>query len=560
MKAKINKDRLTITELECQNSGSVNYYELLCEFDASWNGLNKEMVLAQGIDGIHRAVIDNKVYIDKEKSGIYDIGFVGYTIENNEKIYQVSTNLVAVNIQRGAGEIDIVEGHIPTPTEWETYISQIYDMISDIQDMDISAVKVDGVTTVTITKRDGTTQTVQILDGKINGVSNLNIVAGENVTIVQDDDELIISSTGGGSGGTEDYNELSNKPQINNVPLSGNKSLADLGIVNYDDTSITNRVSAIESKIPAQATSTNQLADKAFVNSTIGTNTAIFRGTYNTLAELQAQTATNNDYGFVIATDSAGNVIYNRYKYNGATWEYEYSLNNSSFTAEQWNAINSGVTSELLQAKENVGNKVTSIDEDSTDTEYPSAKAVYDLTQNLDIKGGVQYLGNILQYASQSSPLDLTGLDVGLYMLSLGDWTVQTIWIKVRYNGVNYVNSLQVNNSNYSLSPMFLEITHIIDDTIEVGQSFAVVRYNFLSDSNAKVVGSTLSSIRLKINSGGNIELHSSASFKQIDMSNYVKTSDKATTISESSTNNQVVTPKAVYDYIQALDGSDIEY
>lgn len=36
-------------------------------------------------------------------------------------------------------------------------------------------------------------------------------------------------STGGG-GGTSDYNDLTNKPQINSVELSGNKSLDDLGI------------------------------------------------------------------------------------------------------------------------------------------------------------------------------------------------------------------------------------------------------------------------------------------------------------------------------------------
>ena len=34
----------------------------------------------------------------------------------------------------------------------------------------------------------------------------------------------------GGSGGTSDYSELENKPQINSVTLSGNKSLSDLGI------------------------------------------------------------------------------------------------------------------------------------------------------------------------------------------------------------------------------------------------------------------------------------------------------------------------------------------
>lgn len=38
----------------------------------------------------------------------------------------------------------------------------------------------------------------------------------------------------GGSGGTSDYSDLSNKPQINGVTLSGNKSLADLGIQSAD--------------------------------------------------------------------------------------------------------------------------------------------------------------------------------------------------------------------------------------------------------------------------------------------------------------------------------------
>lgn len=103
-------------------------------------------------------------------------------------------------------------------------------------------------------------------------------------------------------------------------------------------------VSTINGKIPAQASTTNQLADKNFVNSSISTNTAMFKGTYNTLEELEAQTATNNDYGFVVTTDTAGNTIYNRYKYNGTAWLFEYALNNSSFTAAQWAAIESGIT------------------------------------------------------------------------------------------------------------------------------------------------------------------------------------------------------------------------
>jgi len=105
----------------------------------------------------------------------------------------------------------------------------------------------------------------------------------------------------------------------------------------------------ITEKIPAQASAQNQLADKAFVNSSISTASADFKGTYDSLAELQAVTADKNDYGYVVSTDEAGNTVYSRYKYNGSSWVFEYDLNNSSFTAAEWAAIQSGITTPLVQ-------------------------------------------------------------------------------------------------------------------------------------------------------------------------------------------------------------------
>lgn len=40
--------------------------------------------------------------------------------------------------------------------------------------------------------------------------------------------------SGGGTGGTTNYNDLTNKPKINNVELSGNKTTSDLNI-SYED-------------------------------------------------------------------------------------------------------------------------------------------------------------------------------------------------------------------------------------------------------------------------------------------------------------------------------------
>lgn len=110
---------------------------------------------------------------------------------------------------------------------------------------------------------------------------------------------------------------------------------------------VQSRINEINTLIPNQASCTNQLADKCFVNSSIASNTANFMGTYTSLAQIEAiPNPTNNDYAFLQTTDSAGNTLYKRYKYSADTtqWLYEYDLNNSSFTAEQWATINSGLT------------------------------------------------------------------------------------------------------------------------------------------------------------------------------------------------------------------------
>ena len=119
-------------------------------------------------------------------------------------------------------------------------------------------------------------------------------------------------------------------------------------------------IDAIEALIPSQATSENQLADKAFVNSSIATSTATFVGTFNSITDLYAVTTADvNDYGYVVTTDSVGNTKYNRYKYDGSQWDFEYSLNNSSFTAEEWASIQSGMTQALREKLESLPSSAT---------------------------------------------------------------------------------------------------------------------------------------------------------------------------------------------------------
>ena len=104
-----------------------------------------------------------------------------------------------------------------------------------------------------------------------------------------------------------------------------------------------------------------------FVNSSIATNTANYISNngnpFTSVEQLNAYTGTvtNNDYAFVNGIDSDGNTYYDRYKatVNGSsvTWSLEYRLNNSSFTAAQWSAINSGITSVLVDKIHDHSNK-----------------------------------------------------------------------------------------------------------------------------------------------------------------------------------------------------------
>ena len=98
-----------------------------------------------------------------------------------------------------------------------------------------------------------------------------------------------------------------------------------------------------------------------FVNSSIATNTANFAGTFH-LESAFPPVATNNDYLFLETFDEEGNKVFKRYKYVADTsrWVYEYTLNNSSFTAAQWAAIQSGITAEIVN---DTANSLKTIDD-----------------------------------------------------------------------------------------------------------------------------------------------------------------------------------------------------
>lgn len=138
MKFILNQDKLEIQNTDNVNSGSVQYYEAEVEYDESWNDLIIEAVIAQKEGGaiifdeaVSVAVVDNKMYIDRELNGSYAIGFRGFTIENEVKPYQISTNMQGLYFNIGAGQI-ITTNSIPKLSEWEIYAAQLREITSEI--------------------------------------------------------------------------------------------------------------------------------------------------------------------------------------------------------------------------------------------------------------------------------------------------------------------------------------------------------------------------------------------------------------------------------------------
>ena len=226
----------------------------------------------------------------------------------------------------------------------------------------------------------------------IKTINNTSIVGTGNIsvqpTLTFDSEPTNNSTNPVTSGGV--YSALSGKQNtltFDDSPTSGSNNPVKSGGVYTalgDKFDIASMITTTGSGASAGITAQDPIAMKGWVNSSISTNTATFRGTYNVegngtydlgltitydsgtgavtgpsnsdIATALASkmtalsiTPTNNDYVFVswdYASDTGNIDKYDRFKYTDGTpgaWSYEFTLNNSSFTADQWAAINSGI-------------------------------------------------------------------------------------------------------------------------------------------------------------------------------------------------------------------------
>ena len=290
------------------------------------------------------------------------------------------------------------------------------------------------------------------------------------------------------------------------------------------------RITSIEDKIPSQASSSNQLADKSFVNSSIQTNTANFRGNWNTWSDVPSDNVdlypqdyagsripTVNDYLVVEnASDYTANTLSGtwRFKYGGVWetdgkngWIPEYQVNEEPLTSEQMYAINSGITSD----------KVSSYDAHLIDTSNPhsvtkSQVGLGDVVNSGDsaipIEGGTTKFTTGGAYTELAKKNDKITITDNTSSGTFSDSTELVITPSALSNPKSFVKQSCLALFNYISSKLSGAISTIL--TSNLSTDLALV-----SNSDGKVSTSTVTSTQLGYLSNVTSDVQNQLSAKQ---------------------------------------------
>lgn len=254
----------------------------------------------------------------------------------------------------------------------------------------------------------------------------------------------------------------------NQLRTDVNKNADDIDIVE-------GKINTIESKIPNQASSSNQLADKEFVNSSINNIAAYYitstaaGDAFPTKSALdnattvysggQVRVPTRNDY-CVVREDETQNNSTTRYTYQNGQWEFQYIVNESPLTAEQLAAINSGITQEFVSQittnKNDIATISNKIDSSATAADRVMRKSYIDseTAKKADKSRSSAVLLSKNNWSNNTYVLDLSS---NPFNKTLNDDVTVSYW-----NGEQNTTDIAVYNNNMSVA--LANIYRVVDN------------------------------------------------------------------------------------------------
>ena len=160
-----------------------------------------------------------------EKKGTIEIGVVAYEIQNEQYVKRFNPSPCYQDTLVGSLKDEFENSEEITPSDKEQIINTLNDGLNQIDNLDIEAEKVGTTTTIIITKKDGTTETTQVLDG--NGIASITtqesqVDEGNNViTITDTNGQVTTFIVKNGSKGNTGAPGQIKMLIVNELPLTG---------------------------------------------------------------------------------------------------------------------------------------------------------------------------------------------------------------------------------------------------------------------------------------------------------------------------------------------------
>lgn len=368
---QVTPHTITITKTKDINAGEYNITTCTFEFSEEFNDLTNMAVFSTCGNSYKTPILNNQCVIPYEvleEPGNVLLGVYGYEGEEDLTL-RYSPTPQYFNVDYGSYR-EAGDPELPPKSEWEQVLEIINQAITETNNLNISVDKENGVTTVTLTKKDGTQETVQIEDGKSLEFNWEGTSLGVRVEGQSEYQYVNLQGAKGEPGAI--------KMQIVNVlPATGS-----------DDTIYL---------VPITGETGNNYEEYIYVNGTWeklgGIQVEVDLSDYYTKEETDAlipdltDYVKNTDYatflkgGVVKANDTYGFIVNNNGLPYANLYDYATYQNKSNYFF-----ISKGTLENVIAGKnlETANNKVTSISASSTDTQYPTAKCMYDLVGNVE--------------------------------------------------------------------------------------------------------------------------------------------------------------------------------
>ena len=290
-------------------TGLLNVDKLEFIFNEEWDDLDKTLVIILGETTLNLAMINDSVVLPPD---IYDaeecqIGIFGTKVENGEAKKILTTMPYILPICEGMYKEGEEPSNLPTPTQWDLYITEINRLIEDFNENVINkTAEFDEHVAEEFDELKGNFYTKNQTDTLLGGKQD-TLVAGSNITIDPETNTISSHDTtyGNATSETAGLMSASDKTKMDTIASGAQVNVIEKVSVNGTEQTVTNK--GVNISVP---TNNNQLTNGAgYITKEVDNLTNYMKtGNINTALGLKLDASQKGANGGVAELDNTGKV------------------------------------------------------------------------------------------------------------------------------------------------------------------------------------------------------------------------------------------------------------